>query len=104
MLPPVDPAVLKRNPNFEILYNDLLTRKLNPEGSTRDTKKQRVHDEIRKVGCCILLLNYNTSFHFVTLCICFKSASRLSSVCAVNLHIVTLASLEPAPESSILHF
>lgn len=49
MLPPIDPTVLQRNPNFEILYKDLCTRKLNPNGSTRDTKKQRVHDEIRKV-------------------------------------------------------
>ncbi|KAH9875453.1 hypothetical protein J1614_004945 [Plenodomus biglobosus] len=48
MLPPVDPAVLQRNPNFEVLYKDLCTRKLNPDGSTRDTKKQRVHDEIRR--------------------------------------------------------
>ncbi|KAH6841383.1 hypothetical protein AA0119_g9366 [Alternaria tenuissima] len=48
MLPPIDPTVLQRNPNFEILYKDLCTRKLNHNGSTRDTKKQRVHDEIRK--------------------------------------------------------
>ncbi|EUC50406.1 hypothetical protein COCMIDRAFT_81854 [Bipolaris oryzae ATCC 44560] len=48
MLPPVDPALLQRNPNFEILYKDLCTRKLNPNGSTRETKKQRVHDEIRR--------------------------------------------------------
>lgn len=50
MLPPMDPAVLERNPNFEILYKDLCTRKMNPDGSTRDTKKQRVHDEIRRVS------------------------------------------------------
>ncbi|KAH9865299.1 hypothetical protein IAQ61_009246 [Plenodomus lingam] len=48
MLPPLDPTVLQRNPNFEVLYNDLCTRKLNPDGSTRDTRKQRVHDEIRR--------------------------------------------------------
>ncbi|KAF2624168.1 hypothetical protein BU25DRAFT_413735 [Macroventuria anomochaeta] len=48
MLPPVDPATLQRNPNFEILYKDLCTRKSNPDGSTRDTKKQRMHDEIRR--------------------------------------------------------
>jgi hypothetical protein len=49
MLPPVDPTVLQRNPNFEILYKDLRTRKLNPDGSTRETGKQRMHDEIRRV-------------------------------------------------------
>ncbi|KAF2689721.1 hypothetical protein K458DRAFT_291181 [Lentithecium fluviatile CBS 122367] len=48
MLPPVGPSVLQRNPNFEILYKDLCTRKLNPDGSTRDTKKQRMHDQIRR--------------------------------------------------------
>ncbi|KAH8717122.1 hypothetical protein GQ44DRAFT_751892 [Phaeosphaeriaceae sp. PMI808] len=47
MLPPVDPRVLERNPGFDVLYQDLTTRKLNPDGSTRDTKKQRIHDEIR---------------------------------------------------------
>ncbi|KAF2470626.1 uncharacterized protein BDR25DRAFT_286727 [Lindgomyces ingoldianus] len=48
MIPPVDPATLSRNPNFENLYKDLRTRKLNPDGSTRDTKKQRLHDDIRR--------------------------------------------------------
>ncbi|KAL5116244.1 hypothetical protein ACEQ8H_005909 [Pleosporales sp. CAS-2024a] len=47
MLPPVDPRVLESNPNLEVLYKDLTTRKLNPDGSTRDTKKQRIHDGIR---------------------------------------------------------
>ncbi|PVI07146.1 hypothetical protein DM02DRAFT_714639 [Periconia macrospinosa] len=47
MIPPSDPNVLKRNPNFEVLYKDLCARKLNPDGSTRDAKKQRLHDGIR---------------------------------------------------------
>lgn len=49
MLPPVEPAVFERNPNFEVLYKDLCARKLNVDGSTRDTKKQRMHAEIRQV-------------------------------------------------------
>jgi hypothetical protein len=66
MFPPVDPLVLQRNPNFEVLYKDLTTRKLNPNASTRDTKKQRVHDEIRKV--CVVdyiktSLPYTRSIH-----------------------------------------
>ncbi|KAF2730488.1 hypothetical protein EJ04DRAFT_45307 [Polyplosphaeria fusca] len=48
MLPPVDPGILERNPGFAVLYKDLSTRRLNSDGSTRDTKKQRLHDEIRK--------------------------------------------------------
>lgn len=54
MLPPVDPRVLEHNPNFDVLYKDLTTRKLNPDGSTRDTKKQRIHDEIRRVRQLII--------------------------------------------------
>ncbi|KAF2741763.1 hypothetical protein M011DRAFT_472826 [Sporormia fimetaria CBS 119925] len=53
MLPPIEPAVLEQNPSFAILYEDLCTRKLNPDGSSRDAKRQRVHDEIRR--------NLNTS-------------------------------------------
>ncbi|KAF2185252.1 hypothetical protein K469DRAFT_165170 [Zopfia rhizophila CBS 207.26] len=48
MLPPIHPSTLERNPGFDVLYKDLCTRKLNPDGSTRDTKKQRIHDEIRR--------------------------------------------------------
>lgn len=48
MLPPLDPSVLQRNPNFDVLYKDLTTRKLNSDSSTRDTKKQRMHEEIRR--------------------------------------------------------
>jgi hypothetical protein len=50
MLPPVDSAVLERNPNFDVLYKDLCARKLNPDGSTRDTKKQRIYGEIKQVS------------------------------------------------------
>ncbi|KAJ4365437.1 hypothetical protein N0V95_000488 [Ascochyta clinopodiicola] len=64
MLPPVDPATLQRNPNFELLYKDLRTRKLNPDGSTRDTKKQRMHDEIRRVGLSYLFF---TKMFFISL-------------------------------------
>jgi hypothetical protein len=55
MLPPVDPAVLERNPNFEVLYTDLCTRKLNPDASSRDTRKQRAGDEMRRVSISFFL-------------------------------------------------
>ncbi|KAF1836875.1 hypothetical protein BDW02DRAFT_637620 [Decorospora gaudefroyi] len=64
MLPPVDPEVLQRNPNFEVLYADLCTRKLNPDGSTRDTKRQRVNDEIRKALTKALTTHHKT--HLLT--------------------------------------
>lgn len=67
MFPPVDPRVLERNPNFEVLYKDLTTRKLNPDGSTRDTKKQRMHDETQRVGNPLALNSpkYLDNVHFV---------------------------------------
>ncbi|KAK8248310.1 hypothetical protein HDK77DRAFT_481727 [Phyllosticta capitalensis] len=40
MLPPLDPAVLERNPKFKALYDDLLQNKLNADASTKNTKKQ----------------------------------------------------------------
>jgi hypothetical protein len=62
MLPPIDPHVLERNPNFDVLYKDLISRKLNPDGSTRDTKKQRMHDEIRKVSLRFDLTLYHSLY------------------------------------------
>ncbi|KAF2639138.1 hypothetical protein P280DRAFT_54665 [Massarina eburnea CBS 473.64] len=67
MLPPVDPSVLQRNPNFEVLYKDLCTRKLNPDGSTRDAKKQRIHDEIRRDLQSSLLTTHQTTTLLKTL-------------------------------------
>jgi hypothetical protein len=58
MLPPVDPSVLQRNPKLDIVYKDLCTRKLNPDGSTRETKKQRIHDEIRRVSTRSYILRF----------------------------------------------
>ncbi|KAF2658443.1 hypothetical protein K491DRAFT_269548 [Lophiostoma macrostomum CBS 122681] len=67
MLPPVDPSVLQRNQSFEILYKDLCTRKLNPDGSTRDTKKQRIHDETRRNLTASLTTLYQTEILLATL-------------------------------------
>ena len=50
MLPPIDPSTLEQNPGFKALYKDLSTRRLNPDGSSKDLKKQRAQDEARKVG------------------------------------------------------
>ena len=50
MLPPVDSATLEHNPGLHSLYSDLCARKLNPDGSTRDIKKQRKQNEMRTVG------------------------------------------------------
>jgi hypothetical protein len=66
MLPPIDPRSLERNPNFDVLYKDLTTRKLNPDGSTRDTKKQRIHDEIRRVRQHSCLFIYH--LHYLIFC------------------------------------
>ncbi|KAF9738056.1 hypothetical protein PMIN06_002922 [Paraphaeosphaeria minitans] len=58
MLPPVDSTILERNSNFDVLYKDLCARKLNPDGSTRDTKKQKIQWEIRQS-----LTTYRTNLH-----------------------------------------
>ena len=79
MLPPIDPVVLQRNPNFEILYKDLCTRKLNPNSSSRDTKKQRVHDEIRKVRVSSFSLLRRHSICYYTRNLCFRHAIRQSN-------------------------
>ncbi|OCL07932.1 hypothetical protein AOQ84DRAFT_408011 [Glonium stellatum] len=48
MLPPIDPSTLEQNPGFKGLYKDLSTRRLNQDGSSKDLKKQRTQDEMRK--------------------------------------------------------
>ena len=92
MLPPIDPVVLQRNPNFEILYKDLCTRKLNPNGSSRDTKKQRVHDEIRRVRLFPFLCSedgrhFYYSLHFV---LSFPVAGIWSFVCLQSFDHVSV--------------
>ncbi|KAI4944722.1 hypothetical protein J4E91_008409 [Alternaria rosae] len=85
MLPPIDPAVLQRNPNFEILYKDLCTRKLNPNSSTRDTKKQRVHDEIRRTLTTALTTLHTTQILTTSLSTLPSKAADLPP----DLHAVT---------------
>ncbi|KAI4694883.1 uncharacterized protein J4E84_001506 [Alternaria hordeiaustralica] len=85
MLPPIDPVVLQRNPNFEILYKDLCTRKLNSNGSSRDTKKQRVHDEIRKTLTSALTTLHTTQILTTSLSTLPSKATDLPP----DLHAVT---------------
>ncbi|KAF2460375.1 hypothetical protein BDY21DRAFT_335226 [Lineolata rhizophorae] len=46
MLPPVDPAVFERNPQFKALHQHLCAAKLNPDGTTRDVKRQRAREDL----------------------------------------------------------
>ncbi|KAI9839579.1 MAG: hypothetical protein M1819_002205 [Sarea resinae] len=48
MLPPVDPAVLAKNPQFEKLYKQLISSKLNPDGSTKGSSAQESRDAIKE--------------------------------------------------------
>lgn len=53
MLPPVDPEVLSANPQFDALYRDLCSNKLEEDGTTKiDAKAQKERDafqgELRK--------------------------------------------------------
>lgn len=56
MLPPLDPAVLERNPKFKALYDDLLQNKLNADASTKNTKKQIQAERAREVSISWRLL------------------------------------------------
>lgn len=52
MLPPIDEAVLKTNPDFDRLYKTLTSSLLNPDGSSKSTdptakKRDAVRDELR---------------------------------------------------------
>jgi hypothetical protein len=81
MLPPIDPFTLEQNPGFSSLYKDLTTRKLNPDGSSKDLKSQRAHDEVRKVG---------SGFEHV----------RLFSTSLGNFRFTSFSSIDPFPRSS----
>lgn len=52
MLPPIDEAVLKNNPDFERLYKTITGSLLNPDGSTKSNdpaakKRDAVHEVSR---------------------------------------------------------
>lgn len=94
MLPPVDPIIFQRNPNFELLYKDLITRKLNANGSTRDTKKQRIHDEIRRVS-----LRLNRLALIIAACLALPSPSLLTNIqSCCFLHKLTAAYISKKAE------
>ncbi|KAF2839719.1 hypothetical protein M501DRAFT_728354 [Patellaria atrata CBS 101060] len=48
MLPPVDPDLFIENPNFKVLYQDLIRDKLNTDGSTKNSKLQKAQEENKK--------------------------------------------------------
>lgn len=49
MLPPVDPEILSANPQFDALYRDLCTNKLEPDGTTKvDAKTQQERDAFKE--------------------------------------------------------
>lgn len=54
MLPPLEEAVLKNNPDFAALYGTLSTAILNPDGTTKDDKSHvaRERDAVREVHSC----------------------------------------------------
>lgn len=104
MLPPVDPAILQRNPNFELLLKDLCTRKLNHDASTRDTRKQRVHEEIRRVSGDVLCDAVAVSGNEVVVCLfvclfgCSKeldgeSIARVYGLCIYHTFNTTIQTL-----------
>lgn len=55
MLPPIDEAVLKTNPDFDRLYKTLTSSLLNPDGSSKSTdptaKKRDAVRDVRLTSC-----------------------------------------------------
>lgn len=49
MIPPCDPTVLKSNPQFEKLYQQLTTNLLNADGSTRANDAQPARQAVLEV-------------------------------------------------------
>lgn len=56
MIPPCDPTVLKSNPQFEKLYQQLTTTLLNADGSTRANDTQPARRAVQEVRLLVLLL------------------------------------------------
>ncbi|RYP48085.1 hypothetical protein DL769_011250 [Monosporascus sp. CRB-8-3] len=57
MLPPVDVAVLKNNPDFERVYRKVTGVLLNPDGSTRNDALARKREAVREVR---ILMGYTS--------------------------------------------
>lgn len=49
MIPPCDPSILDQNPQFKRLYQNLTTNLLNPDGSTRSTRKDPRREAVVEV-------------------------------------------------------
>jgi hypothetical protein len=49
MLPPVDDAVLRDNPQFAAMYKQLTTVYLNPDGSTKNDAVAKERQRVREV-------------------------------------------------------
>ncbi|RYP05122.1 hypothetical protein DL765_009934 [Monosporascus sp. GIB2] len=49
MLPPLDDAVLKSNPDFERVYRKVTGVLLNPDGSTRNDALAKKREAVREV-------------------------------------------------------
>ena len=49
MIPPIDEAILRNNPDFAALYTTLTTVILNPDGSTKADLGAKERDRVREV-------------------------------------------------------
>jgi len=65
MLPPVEDAVLRDNPEFASLYNTLTTAILNPNGSTKNDPAAKEREAVREVGRENYSLSENRVGHMV---------------------------------------
>ena len=52
MIPPVEEAILRNNPDFATLYTTLTTVILNPDGSTKADVGAKERAAVKEVCCC----------------------------------------------------
>jgi len=60
MTPFVPEDVLKRNPQFNLLYQDLIKNKLNPDVTIKDEAKTKKRREIEEVSLRLLLQEFSS--------------------------------------------
>lgn len=67
MLPPLDVTVFEQNPKFKAFYTEFTASKLHPDGSTKDSKREKEIEDVRKVCIFAWISFLFSSFFFLLL-------------------------------------
>ncbi|KAI1652849.1 hypothetical protein F4813DRAFT_289388 [Daldinia decipiens] len=101
MLPPLDEAVLKQNPNFDRLYKTLTGSLLNPDGSTRSNdpaakKRDAVHNELKAYRLKA------TKQHLLRRAIAAAASPEPSTSTSTSTSSAASSKLQPQPQPQYL--